>query len=42
MQREVVIAPEHWSVGEAIDFLRGTDVLPDQFYHCLLYTSRCV
>ena len=42
MQREVVVAPEHWTVGEAIDFLRETEHLPDQFYHCLLYTSRCV
>ena len=40
MQREVVIAPEHWSVGEAIDFLRGTDVLPDQFYHVILTDPR--
>ncbi len=40
MQREVVIAPEHWSVGEAIDFLRGADVLPDQFYHVILTDPR--
>ena len=40
MQREVVVAPEHWSVGEAIDFLRGTDVLPDQFYHVILTDPR--
>ena len=24
MQREVVVAPEHWTVGEAIDYLRET------------------
>ncbi len=36
MQREVVVAPEHWTVGEAIDFLRGADHLPDQFYHVIL------
>lgn len=38
MQREVVMAPEHWTVGEAIDYLRGSDpdALPDQFYHLVL------
>ncbi len=36
MQREVVVAPEHWTVGEAIDFLRGAEHLPDQFYHVIL------
>ncbi len=36
MQREVVVAPEHWTVGEAIDFLREAANLPDQFYHVIL------
>ncbi|PCD77480.1 magnesium transporter [Pseudothioclava arenosa] len=36
MQREVVTAPEHWSVGETIDFLRRAEWLPDQFYHVIL------
>ncbi|MGH1451989.1 MAG: magnesium transporter [Paracoccaceae bacterium] len=36
MQREVVMALEHWSVGEAIDYLRNSDDLPDQFYHVVL------
>ena len=36
MQREVVTAPEHWTVGEAIDFLRVEAELPDQFYHVIL------
>ena len=36
MQREVVVAPEHWTVGEAIDHLRDADALPDQFYHVIL------
>ncbi|MCZ8334706.1 MAG: magnesium transporter [Rhodobacteraceae bacterium] len=40
MQREVVVAPEHWTVGEAIDFLRGEDGLPDQFYHVILVDPR--
>ncbi len=40
MQREVVVAPEHWTVGEAIDFLRGAQGLPDQFYHVILTDPR--
>ena len=40
MQREVVMAPEHWTVGEAIDFLRNSEELPDQFYHMVLVDPR--
>ncbi|MFP7571200.1 magnesium transporter [Marivita sp. S2033] len=40
MQREVVMAPEHWNVGEAIDYLRNSDDLPDQFYHLTLVDPR--
>jgi magnesium transporter len=40
MQREVVMAPEHWSVGETIDHLREAAHLPDQFYHVLLVDPR--
>ncbi len=40
MQREVVMAPEHWNVGEAIDFIRNQDDLPDQFYHVTLVDPR--
>ena len=40
MQREVVVAPEHWSVGETIDFLREAESLPDQFYHVILVDPR--
>lgn len=40
MQREVVTAPEHWSVGDAIDFLRSEEWLPDQFYHVTLVDPR--
>lgn len=40
MQREVVTAPEHWTVGETIDFLRAEDWLPDQFYHVILVSPR--
>ncbi|MEO9685377.1 MAG: magnesium transporter [Tateyamaria sp.] len=42
MQREVVMAPEHWTVGEAIDRLRSASEaeLPDQFYHVVLVDPR--
>ena len=40
MQREVVTAPEHWSVGDAIDHLRSQKDLPEQFYHIILVDPR--
>ncbi|MBL4916442.1 magnesium transporter [Szabonella alba] len=40
MQREVVVAPMHWTVGQAIDFMRGATHLPDQFYHVILVDPR--
>ena len=40
MQREVVMAPEHWSVGQAIDYLRRHQNLPEQFYHMILIDPR--
>lgn len=40
MQSETVIAPEHWTVGDAIAFLRGEEELPDQFYHIILVDPR--
>ena len=40
MQREVVVAPEPWTVGEATDFLRRAKRLPDQFYHIILVDPR--
>jgi magnesium transporter len=42
MQREVVVAPEDWTVGAATHFLRGADRLPDQFYHVILVDPRMV
>lgn len=36
MQREVVIGPSHWYVGDAIDFLREDNNLPEYFYHMIL------
>ena len=40
MQREIVVAPEHWNVGDAIDFLRGDVDLPEQFYHVILVDPK--
>ena len=42
MQREVVMAPEHWTVGEAIDRMRDAaeEELPRQFYHLVLVDPR--
>jgi magnesium transporter len=42
MQREIVMAPEHWNVGDAIDYLRAapTEDFPDQFYHIVLVDPR--
>ena len=40
MQREVVIAPEHWSVGDSIDHMRAQSDLPEQFYHIVLVDPR--
>jgi magnesium transporter len=40
MQRELVVAPAHWTVGETIDHLRASDRLPDQFYHVILVDPR--
>jgi len=40
MQREVVISPEHWTVGESIDFMRRHDDLPEQFYHIIIVDPR--
>lgn len=40
MQREVVMAPEHWNVGQAIDYMRHNEHMPDQFYHVILVDPR--
>ncbi len=40
MQREVVTAPEHWTVGQAIDHMREADELPEQFYHVVIVDPR--
>ncbi|MFY1709051.1 magnesium transporter [Tritonibacter scottomollicae] len=40
MQREVVTAPEHWSVGQVIDHMREAEELPEQFYHVVIVDPR--
>lgn len=40
MSREMVIAPEHWTVGEAIDFMRNSDDLPEDFYNIILVDPK--
>lgn len=40
MQREVVLAPQDWTVGQAMDYLRASAKLPDQFYHVILTDPR--
>ncbi|MEM8580551.1 MAG: magnesium transporter [Pseudomonadota bacterium] len=40
MQRELVMAPEHWTVGQTIDHIRADNDLPDQFYHVILVDPR--
>lgn len=32
MQRELIAVPEHWSVGDVIDYLRGNDDLTTDFW----------
>ncbi|MGF1550704.1 MAG: magnesium transporter [Sphingomonadaceae bacterium] len=32
MQRDLVAVPEHWTVGQVIDFLRATEELPTDFW----------
>jgi magnesium transporter len=32
MQRDLIAVPEHWKVGQVIDYLRSTDELPTDFW----------
>ncbi len=39
MRREVVTIPEHWTVGETIDFMRAFKAdLPEDFYNLIIVT----
>ena len=40
MQREVVVAPQHWTVGNAIDYLRAEEWLPESFYDLIIVNAQ--
>jgi len=40
MQREMVVAPEHWAVGNIIDYMRNAENLPESFYDILVVDPR--
>jgi len=40
MQRELVMAPTHWNVGQTIDNLREEKDLPEQFYYVMIVDPR--
>ncbi len=40
MQRELVLAPNHWNVGEIIDYMCGSDDLPDTFYDVIIVDAK--
>ncbi len=40
MQRELVMAPTHWTVGEAIDAFRADQDLPDRFYDVVIVDPK--
>ncbi|MEM7169625.1 MAG: magnesium transporter [Pseudomonadota bacterium] len=40
MQREVVVVPEAWNVGETIDYMRAAEDLPDDFYDLFVVNPK--
>jgi magnesium transporter len=40
MQRETVVIPSAWSVGETIDFMRDSEDLPDDFYDLFIVNPK--
>jgi magnesium transporter len=40
MQREVVVVPAGWNVGETIDYMRAAEDLPDDFYDLYVVDPR--
>ena len=40
MQREMVVIPSAWSVGETIDFMRDSEDLPDDFYDLFIVNPK--
>jgi magnesium transporter len=39
MQRDVCAVPEHWNVGQVIDYLRSTRELPDDFWEVFVVNA---
>ena len=39
MQRDVCAVPEHWKVGQVIDYLRATEELPDDFWEVFVVNT---
>src|SRR4051812_12846068 len=39
MQRELCAVPEHWNVGQVIDYLRSTADLPDDFWEVFVVSA---
>ncbi|WP_375391172.1 magnesium transporter [uncultured Sphingomonas sp.] len=40
MQRELIAVPEHWTVGDTIDYLRGHDELTADFWEVFVVDGR--
>ncbi|MEO8618832.1 MAG: magnesium transporter [Sphingomicrobium sp.] len=40
MQRDLIAVPEHWTVGQVIDFLRSTDDLADDFWEVFVVSPN--
>lgn len=40
MQRELIAVPEHWTVGDSIDYLRGHDELTTDFWEVFVVDER--
>ncbi len=40
MQREMVVVPSSWTVGETIDYMRAAEDLPDDFYDLFVVDPR--
>ena len=40
MQREVVVIPSAWTLGETIDYMRAADDLPDDFYDLYIVNPK--
>jgi magnesium transporter len=40
MQREVVVVPSAWTIGETIDYMRAAEDLPDDFYDLYIVNPK--